>query len=100
MPVAAVAANMPASAVPATVVAPSMVSVAAVVTSTMTVTSMMAAAVTTVAAPMATTTGRRRCGNEQASCYRCDEAEFTWHLILLLFALRSQCSLLCEPRMN
>ena len=75
-----------------------MVGVTSVVTST--VTPMMAAAVTTVTAPMATATRERRCGYEQASCDRCNETEFTWHLILLPFALRSQCSLLCEPRMN
>ena len=72
------------------------------VTSAMMTTAMttMTAAMATVTAPMATTTRKRRRGDEQASCDRCDETEFTWHLILLPFALRSQCSLLCEPGMN
>jgi hypothetical protein len=103
MPVASAAAEMPApamptAAMPATVVPPSMVRVASVVTSA--VTSVVAAAVATVTTPMATTTGQCRRGDEQATCDRCDETEFTRHLILLPFALGSQCSLLCEPPMN
>jgi hypothetical protein len=103
MPVASAAAEMPApamptAAMPATVMTSRMGRVASVVTSA--VTSVVTAAVATVTTPVAPTTGQRRRGYEQASCDRCDETEFTWHLILLPLALRSQCSLLCEPLMN
>jgi hypothetical protein len=71
---------MPTSAVPATVVAPSMVSVTSMVTAAVTtVTAAMAtmtAAVTTVAAPVATAAGQCRRGDEQAGCDRSDETEF------------------------